>query len=348
MARAVGFAVAAADEAMRQAELPADPAERGGDPYRFGALISCGAGGIEEYDRAAAALAQRGPGAVSPFFVPKFMSNSAAGCVALHFGLKGPNFNPVSACASSLHAIGEAMWMIRRGDADLMLAGGAEAPLTRLMMSGFHALTALSTGTPPEKACRPFDRNRDGFVLSEGAAVLVLEELDHARRRGTEILAEVVGYGASCDATHITAPDPDAAGMIRAIRNALAAAECGPADIGCVSAHGTGTIANDRIEAKALRECFGQHIGQLKVSAVKSMIGHALSASGALAAAAAVQTLRTGIVPPTINYETPDPECELDVTPNRAVHIDLSHILINSLGFGGHNAALLLERREEK
>jgi len=347
MARAVRFAAAAAAEAMRQARLPA-AAERSGDPFRFGALIACGAGGVEEYDRAAAILADRGPGAVSPFFIPKYMSNSAAATVAMLFGLRGPCFNPVSACASGSHAIGEAMWMIRRGDADLMLAGGAEAPVTRLMMSGFHSLTALSTATPPERACRPFDRDRDGFVLAEGAAVLVLEELEHARARGAAILAEIAGYGASCDACHITAPDPEALGMTRAILNALETAQCPPSEVGCISAHGTGTAANDRCETRAIRRAFGERLApKIRVSAIKSMIGHALSASGAMAAAAAVRTLRTGIVPPTINYGTPDPECELDVTPNRAGHTDSAYLLVNSLGFGGHNAALLLKRWED-
>ena len=348
MARACRFAVAAAAEAMAAAKLPRLPEERPGDPFRFGSLIACGAGGIEEYDRAAAALADRGPGAVSPFFMPKYMPNGAAGTVALQFGLRGPCFNPVSACASGAHAIGEAMWMIRRGDADLMLAGGAEAPVTRLMMSGFHSLTALSTATPPEKACRPFDRDRDGFVLAEGAAVLVLEELEHARRRGAAILAEIAGYGATCDATHITAPDPAGSGMSRAIRNALELASVPPRAVGCIYAHGTGTAANDRCETRAIRSAFGDECADaIKVSAIKSMIGHALAASGALAAAAAVQTLRTGIVPPTINYQTPDPECNLDVTPNRAQHIDTEYVLVNSLGFGGHNAALLFKRWEE-
>ena len=236
------------------------------------------------------------------------------------------------------------MWTIRRGDADLMLAGGTEACLTRLMLSGFQSLTALSPNPDPGKACRPFDLNRDGFVLSEGAAVLVLEEIEHARKRGAEILAELAGYGATCDATHITAPDPEAKGSIRAMRMALETADCPPEAVGSISAHGTGTRLNDRCEAKAIREVFGAWTDKIKVSAVKSMMGHALGASGALAAAAAVQTLRTGMVPPTINYETPDPECDLDVTPGQAVRIDTEAVMTNSLGFGGHNAALLFRR----
>ena len=348
MARFVRFAVAAADEAMRMAKLDKSPDRQDFDPFRFGALIANGAGGVEEYDRNLEALNRRGPGGVSAFFVPKYMSNGAAGTLALRYGLRGPNFNPVSACASGAHAVGEAMWMIKRGDADIMLAGGAEACLNRLMASGFHSLTALSLTMPPEQACRPFDRDRDGFVLAEGAAVLVLEELEHARRRSAAILAELVGYGATCDASHITAPAPDASGMTRAIRNALIRAGGVLEDIGCVIAHGTGTVANDRCEAKALHLAFGAHTEKLKVSAIKSMIGHALSASGALSAIAAVEVLRTGTVPPTINFRTPDPECVLDVTPNTAARIDTEYVLTNNLGFGGHNAALLFRKWENR
>ena len=344
MARYVRFAVAAADEAMLTAGLARDPEVRGEDPFRFGALIASGAGGIIEYEQSLDTLSRRGPNGVSAFFMPKFMLNGASGTVAVRYGLRGPNFSPVSACASGSHALGEAMWTIRRGDADLMLAGGTEACLTRLMLSGFQSLTALSPNPDPGKACRPFDLNRDGFVLSEGAAVLVLEEIEHARKRGAEILAELAGYGATCDATHITAPDPEAKGSIRAMRMALETADCPPEAVGSISAHGTGTRLNDRCEAKAIREVFGAWTDKIKVSAVKSMMGHALGASGALAAAAAVQTLRTGMVPPTINYETPDPECDLDVTPGQAVRIDTEAVMTNSLGFGGHNAALLFRR----
>ena len=344
MARYVRFAAAAAQEAMLQAGLPTDPRQREGDPFRFGALISSGAGGIDECERNLEIMSRRGPGGVSAFFVPKFILNTASGTLAIRYGLRGPNFSPASACASASHALGEALWIILRGDADLMLAGGAEASITKLMMGGFHSLTTLSCHPDPEKACRPFDRNRDGFVLSEGAAVLVLEELEHARKRGAEILAEIAGYGASCDAYHITAPDPDAAGVAHAMRKAMEMAQCPAEEVGCISAHGTGTIANDRCEAKAIREVFGTWTDRIKVSAVKSMIGHSLGASGALAAAAAVQTLRTGIVPPTINYETPDPECALDVTPNKAAEINATAAMTSSLGFGGHTAILVFKK----
>lgn len=347
MARFTRFAVGAADEAMAMAGMPRGGERRGFDPFRFGVLFANGDGGVEEYDRNAEILAKRGPGGVSAFFMPKFIPNSACGTLAIRHNLRGPNFDPVSACASSSHAIGEAAWMIRRNDADLMLAGGAEACLTRQMMSGFASLTALSGAAPPESASRPFDRDRDGFVMAEGAAALVLEDLEHAKKRGAEILAEVAGYGASCDATHITAPDPEGTGVIYAIRRALEMAECRPEDITAVYAHGTGTIANDRVEAKALRAVFGPALPRVKVSAVKSMIGHTMSASGALAAAAAVRTLTTGIVPPTINFRNPDPECAgLDVNPGGAAKIDPRFVLVNALGFGGHNAALILKKWE--
>ena len=346
MARNTLLAVGAADEAMALASLPRDPKARGGDQFRFGVLFSNGAGGVEEYDRGTEALARRGPGGVSAFFMPKFISNAACGTLAIRYGLRGPNFNPVSACASGAHAIGEAAWMIRRDDADVMLAGGTEACLNRLMVSGFNSLTALSRLSPPERACRPFDLERDGFVLAEGAGALVLEELEHARSRGAEILAEVAGYGVSCDAIHITAPDPAGAGLIYAILRALETAGCSTDDVGAVYAHGTGTIMNDRVEAKALHAVFGDAMRKIKVCAMKSMIGHALSASGALAAIGATQTLRTGILPPTINFTTPDPECDLDVNPGGAARIAPRFVLMNNLGFGGHNAALILKKWE--
>ena len=340
MARCTRFAVGAAGEALRSAGLETSPEKRAGDPFRFGALISCGAGGLEVYDQGYEVLRTRGPNSVSAFFMPRYISNSASGMTAIRYGLKGPNFDPVSACASSAHAIGEGAWMIRRGDADLMLAGGAEGCITRLIVSGFNALTALSRITPPEAACRPFDRNRQGFVPAEGACVLVLEELEHARKRGAPILAEIAGYGASCDATHITAPDPSGAGLAYAVRRALDGAKLTPDQVGAVYAHGTGTIANDLVESKVLNSVFRE----VRVSAVKSIIGHALSASAALGAAAAVKTLLTGLLPPTINCTDQDPACPLNLTNHGAVRIETEAVLVDSLGFGGHNAALILKR----
>jgi len=348
MARNTLFAVGAADEAMTGAGLERTAGKICCDPFRFGVLFSNGAGGVEVYDQNAEILARRGPDGVSPFFVPKYIANTACSTAAIRWGLRGPNFDPVSACASSAHAIGEAAWMIRRNDADMMLAGGAEACLNRLLTGGFYALTALSCGSPPEKACRPFDLHRDGFVLAEGAAALVLEELEHARSRGAAILAEVAGYGASCDATHLTAPDPTGEGIIRAIRRALEMADVAPAGIGAIYAHGTGTKANDRVEARAFGSVFGKALENIKVCAVKSMIGHALSASGALAAVAAVRTLCTGLLPPTINHTACDPECPLDVNADGPARVDAGAVLIDAMGFGGHNAALVLKRWEGK
>lgn len=347
MARCTRFAAGAAGEAMKDAGLDFSSEKRGGDPYRFGVLFSCGAGGLDAYDQGFEALGARGPGGVSAFFMPKFMPNSASGTVAIRFGLKGPNFAPVSACASSAHAIGEGAWMIRRGDADLMLAGGAEACISRLMVSGFDALTALSRIMPPEEACRPFDLHRAGFVLSEGACALVLEELEHALERGAPILAEVAGYGASCDATHITAPDPSGEGLIYAVRRALEGAGLPASEVGAVYAHGTGTAANDVVESKVLSSVFGPALPEVRVCAVKSMIGHALSVSAAFAAAAAVRTLLTGVLPPTINCTEPDPACPLNLTAEGAVHAETGAVLIDSLGFGGHNAALILKKWEK-
>ncbi len=344
MARCTRFAVGAAGEAIRSAGLETSPEKRSDDPFRFGVLFSCGAGGVEAYDQGYETLNSRGPNQVSAFFMPKYIVNSVSGTTAIHFGLKGPNFDPVSACSSSAHAIGEAAWIIRRGDADLMLAGGAEACITRLIVSGFNALTALSCITPPEAACRPFDRHREGFVIAEGACALVLEELEHALQRGAPILAEVAGYGTSCDATHITAPDPSGAGLIYAVRRALDGAKLTPAQVGAVYAHGTGTIANDLVEAKALNSVFGESLSEVRVSAVKSMIGHALSASAALGTAAAVKTLQTGSLPPTINCTEPDPACPLNLTTQGAVRTETGAVLVDSLGFGGHNAALIIKR----
>lgn len=347
MARYSRFAVGAAGEALRNARLETSPEKRAGDPFRFGVLFPTAAGGLDAYDEGWEALSSRGPSHVSPFFIPKFMPNSASGTTAIRYGLKGPNFAPASACASGAHAIGEAAWIIRRGDADLMLAGGAEGCITRLMVSGFNALTALSWTTPPEAACRPFDLHRAGFVLSEGACALVLEELEHAQKRGAPILAEVAGYGASCDATHITAPDPSGAGLIYAVRRALDGAKLTSDQIGAVYAHGTGTVTNDLIEAKVLSSVFGDGLSEVRVSAIKSMIGHALAASPAFGAAAAVMTLQTGYLPPTINCTEPDPACPLKLTTEGAVRTETGAILINSLGFGDHNAALIIKRWEK-
>ena len=346
MARFVRFAVGAADEALDMAKLRGKPESAAS--FRYGVLVASGSGGLDEYDGAQASLSSRGVNAVSPFFIPKFIVNCVSGTLAARYGWRGANFTPVSACSSGSHSIGEAAWVICRGDADVMLAGGSEACLTKLMMSGFNSLTALSRNPVPERACRPFDRDRDGFVMAEGAGVLVLEELEHALERGAPILAELAGYGASCDAYHLTAPAPDGAGMAQALRTALAHAGAAPEEVGAVSAHGTGTIANDRCETLALRSVFGAHTSDLKVTAIKSMIGHAFAAAGPFAAIAAVRSLQSGLVPPTLNYEHPDPECNLDVVAGQAARVDTEYMMINALGFGGHNAALLLKKWEDR
>ena len=347
MARYSRFAVGAAEEALRSAGLETSPEKRAVDPFRFGVLFPSAAAGLDAYDEGWEALNSRGTNHVSPFFIPRFMPNSASGTTAIRYGLKAPNFAAASACASGAHAIGEAAWIIRRGDADLMLAGGAEGCVTRLMVSGFNALTALSWITPPEAACRPFDLHRAGFVLSEGACALVLEDLEHALKRGAPILAEVAGYGASCDATHITAPDPSGAGLVYAVRRALDMAKLTSAQVGAVYPHGTGTVTNDLVEAKALHSVFGDGLPEVRVSAIKSMIGHALAASPAFAAAAAVKTLQTGFLPPTINCTEPDPACPLNLTAQGPVRTETGAVLVTALGFGGHNAALILKRWEK-
>ena len=346
MARFTRFAVGAAGEALMRAGLDPSPEKRSFDPFRFGVLFSSALGGVDAYDQGDEALRARGPNGVSAFFIPKFMPNAAGATAAIRFGLKGPNFAPLSACASGADSIGEGFWLIRRGDADLVLAGGSDAAITPQVTGGFNSLTALSPIMPPEEACRPFDLRREGFVLSEGAGALVLEELKHALDRGAPILAEVAGYGAACDATHITAPDPSGAGLARAARRAMEGAGLRPSQVGAVYAHGTGTAANDLAESKALSSVFGPLLPGVRVCAVKSMIGHALAASAVLAAAAAVQTLVSGLIPPTINCTDPDPECPLNLTTEGPVRTETGAVLIDSLGFGGHNAALILKRWE--
>ena len=346
MARFTRFAVGAAGEALTRAGLDPSPEKRNFDPFRSGVLFSSALGGVDAYDQGCEALGTRGPNGVSAFFIPKFMPNAASGTAAIRFGFKGPNFAPLSACASGADSIGEGLWLIRRGDADLVLAGGSDASITPQVTGGFNSLTALSPIMPPEEACRPFDLHREGFVLSEGAGALVLEELRHALDRGAPILAEVAGYGAACDATHITAPDPSGAGLAYAVRRAMEMAGLTPAQVGAVYAHGTGTAANDLAESKALSSVFGPLLPGVRVCAVKSMIGHALAASAALAAAAAVQTLSTGLIPPSINCTDPDPACPLNLTTEGPVRTETGAVLIDSLGFGGHNAALILKRWE--
>ncbi|MGQ9532634.1 MAG: beta-ketoacyl-ACP synthase II [Desulfotomaculales bacterium] len=344
MDRFTQFAVAAAGMALEDAGLAAASLDRD----RVAVILGCGIGGIETLEDQARVLVQRGPGRISPFFVPMMIPNMAAGQIAITYGFRGPNVTTVTACASGANAIGDAFKMIQRGQVDAVITGGTEAPITPLSVAGFCSMKALSTrNEEPERACRPFDAGRDGFVMSEGAAVLVLEGLSHARRRGARIYAEVLGYGSSCDAYHITAPDPEGAGAALAMAAALADAGLGPEDIDYINAHGTSTPLNDRLESLAIKQVFGPRAYEIPVSSTKSMIGHLLGAAGAIEAVATILTMVRGVIPPTINYEEPDPECDLDYVPNVARPARVNRALSNSLGFGGHNVTLIFGRYAE-
>jgi len=344
MDRYAQFAVAAAQEAAEQAGLTSTPV----DPRRIGVLIGTGMGAMEALENGAATLLSEGPRRLSPYFAPMSLPNMAAGMVSIAVGAKGPNFAPVSACASAGHAIGEAVRMIREGLADIVYAGGAEAPVTRLGVAGFNAMGALSRrNDDPQGASRPFDAERDGFVLSEGAAVLVLEALDHALERGATILGEVSGYGATDDANHIVQPAPGGEGAARAIAIALADAGLSPEEIDYINAHGTSTQLNEKLETQAIKTAFGERAYQIPISSTKSMTGHLLGAAGALEAVICLKAIAAQCVPPTINYTTPDPDCDLDYVPNVARPAKLRHVLSNSMGFGGHNVALILSAYNE-
>ena len=335
--RFVHFAIAAAKEAVQNAALDMTAV----DPNRVGVIIGSGIGGIETFEAQTRIMIEKGPDRVSPFFIPMMISNMAAGQVSIQLGAKGPNFTTVSACTSSANALGEALRLLQHDDADVIIAGGAESTITQMSMAGFCSLKAMSTrNDEPQKASRPFDRDRDGFVMGEGAAVVVLEREEHARRRGAPILCEFAGYGASADAYHITAPTPDGEGAVRCMERALRDAELAPSEIQYINAHGTSTPPNDRTETLAVKRVFGEHAHRLMLASTKSMTGHLLGAAGALEAAVCVLVISRGVVPPTINYENPDPECDLDCVPNRAREAAVTAALSNSMGFGGHNATL--------
>ena len=314
-------------------------------PDRSGVLLGSGIGGMQTFEDQARVFFEKGPSRVSPFFVPMFIPDIAAGIVAIRFGLTGPNYCTVSACASSAHAVGQASRLIQDGDADLVVAGGSEAAVTPLTVAGFAAMKALSTrNDDPTTASRPFDRDRDGFVIGEGAGVVVLEGLDHAEARGATILAEVAGFGMSADAFHITQPAPDGSGAQLAMRNCLADGGLAPSDIGYVNAHGTSTPHGDASETRAVKAVFGDHARKLVVGSTKSMTGHLLGATGALEFAICVLVIQRGIIPPTINQFHADPECDLDCAPNRPVERRVDVALSNSFGFGGHNVSLAVKR----
>ena len=336
--RFIQFAVAASDFALRDSGLAIDAA----NADRVGVYIGSGIGGFATIEREHETLLKSGPKRVSPFFIPATIVNLASGWVSIRTGAKGPNSATCTACATGAHAVGDAYRLIQHGDADAMLAGGSEAAITPLGVAGFCAMRALSTrNDAPERASRPFDKDRDGFVIGEGAGVIVLEELEHARRRGASIYAELVGYGMSGDAFHISAPSEDGDGIIRVMRRTLADAGVTPDQVDYVNAHGTSTPAGDPIEILAVKQVFGEHARRLAISSTKSMTGHLLGAAGGLEAGVTALTLRHQVLPPTINHEAPDPACDLDVVPNRSRPAQVRYALSNSFGFGGTNAALL-------
>jgi 3-oxoacyl-[acyl-carrier-protein] synthase II len=341
MDRVSQFALAATEQAVADSGLGID--ERNRD--RIGVVIGTGIGGIGTLYENAKILLERGPSRVSPFLVPMMLPDTPAGMVAIFFGVRGPNMAIVTACASSTNAIGEAAAMIRRGQADVILAGGAEAGIVPIAFAGMSVMGALSTrNDEPERACRPFDADRDGFVMGEGAATLVLESLEHAQARGARILAEVTGYGATNDAYHISAPAENGEGAAICMRVAIESAGLALEQIGYINAHGTSTSLNDKSETAAIKTVFGEWAYQVPVSSTKSVTGHLLGGAGALEANFCVQAILNDILPPTINYETPDPECDLDYVPNQARKARVDHVMSNSFGFGGHNATLILSR----
>ncbi len=337
----IQYAMAAAQFAMAQSGLKIAPETA----ERVGVYIGSGIGGFDVIEREHKALLAGGPRRISPFFIPASIVNLASGFVSIRWGAKGPNSATCTACSSSAHAVGDSFKLIARCDADVMICGGAEAAITPLSVGGFAAMRALSTrNAEPGRASRPFDADRDGFVIGEGAGILILEELGHALNRGANILAEVVGYGMSGDAFHITQPSEGGDGAVRAMRNALADAKVLPEQVDYVNAHGTSTPFNDRLETQALKKVFGEHATQMPVSSTKSMTGHLLGGAGGLEAGFTALTLRDQMMPPTINYEKPDPECDLDYVPNQARPANIEYALSNSFGFGGTNASLLFKR----
>jgi len=339
----IHYAVAAADFAMKQAGLTISPESA----ERAGVFIGSGIGGFTVIEREHQAFLEGGPRKISPFFIPSSIINLAAGQVSIRFGARGPNSAPCTACSSGAHAVGDAFRVIARGDADVMICGGSEAAVTPMGVGGFAAMRALSTrNEEPARASRPFDKDRDGFVVGEGAGVLVLEELELAKKRGATIVAELVGYGMSGDAFHITLPPDDGHGAHRVMLNAINDAGIKPEEVGYINAHGTSTPPNDRIETAAIKRLFGDHARKLAVSSTKSMIGHLLGAAGAVEAGITSLVVERGVIPPTINYETPDPDCDLDYVPNKMRKANVRYALSNSFGFGGTNASLLFKRYE--
>ena len=342
--RFIQFAIAAAEFAMEGARLKIEPEWS----ERAGVYIGSGIGGFEVIEREHKILLEKGPGRISPFFIPSVIANLASGNVSIRHGAKGPNSATATACSSSAHAIGDSYRIIQRGEADAMICGGTEATITPLGIGGFAAMRALSQrNDEPERASRPWDAQRDGFVVGEGSGIVILEELEFARRRGAPVLAEIVGYGMSGDAYHITSPSEDGDGAFRVMRAAVKDAGIEPRQIDYINAHGTSTEVGDRIETIAVKRCFGEHAYKLAVSSTKSMTGHLLGGAGGLEAGLTVLALRDQVAPPTINYEFPDPECDLDYVPNRARPTKIEYALSNSFGFGGTNGSLVFKRYAE-
>jgi 3-oxoacyl-[acyl-carrier-protein] synthase II len=341
MDRFVQFAVVATDQALKDSKLDINDSNRD----RIGAIVGTGIGGVATFAAEAETLREKGPRRISPFLIPMILPDTAAGQIAIHFGLRGPNLAVTSACATGTNAVGEATAMIQRGTADVMIAGGTEACLTPLILAGFNALTALSTrNDDPAGASRPFDKNRDGFVAGEGSGVLILESEEHARARGAHIYGEILGYGITNDAYHITAPAENGAGAAKCMQMALNEAGLVAKDIDYLNAHGTSTQLNDKSETAAVKTVFGESAYDLAMSSTKSMHGHLLGAAGAVEAILCLKAMETGLMPPTINYETPDPACDLDYIPNQARAKTLNRIMSNSFGFGGHNGSIIFGR----
>jgi 3-oxoacyl-[acyl-carrier-protein] synthase II len=340
----IHYAIAAAQEAMDDSGLRVTNE----NATRIGAYIGSGIGGFGVIEREHEKFLKGGPGKISPFFIPAAIVNLAAGQVSIRFGAKGPNSATCTACSTGAHAVGDSFKIIQRGDADAMICGGAEAAITPMGVGGFAAMRALSTrNDDPEHSSRPFDLDRDGFVIGEGAGILILEELEQARRRGARIYAEMAGYGMSSDAFHITQPSEDGDGAVRVMNNAINDAGIEPHRVDYINAHGTSTFYNDKLETMAIKRVFGDSAYSIPVSSTKSMMGHLLGAAGGVEAGLIALALRDQIVPPTINYEKPDPECDLDYVPNKARRAEIEYALSNSFGFGGTNAALLMKRNEE-
>lgn len=342
MDRFCQFAVGAALDALKDSKTRFEDL----DPYRVGVIVGSGIGGLQTMEAEHTKLIEKGPDRVSVFFIPMMISNMAAGSIAMKTGFKGTNFCPVTACATSSHAIGEAFRAIKHGYLDACITGGSEATVTRFAVAGFNNMTALSRSTDPDRASIPFDAQRDGFIIGEGGGILVLEELEHAKARGAEIYAEVAGYGATCDAYHITSPSPDGQAAAKAMSFAIEEAGLKPDEIGYINAHGTSTPLNDKYETGAIKIAFGEAAGKVAISSTKSMTGHLLGAAGAVESIACAMALKEGVIPPTIGYRDADPECDLDYVTEGARKADLKAAISNSLGFGGHNATLCFKKYE--